>query len=754
MMIWKEKNRLIKLARYLKPFALSLALAIALLFAQAMCDLNLPNYMSNIVNVGIQQNGVERAAPDAMSENGMKLMRAFMLADEQALVDANYTLVDASQADASGKAYTAAYPDAPDKIYVRNTGLSEDALSALDTAFGTATWTMINVMRDYASAQGASGQAGMPAGADDIDLSRLYGMLPMLYALPEASVLDAHDKAVANDQMIRKQSGVLLARAFLSELGADMAAIQNRYIISVGVKMLAIALIGGIATVLVSLISSRVAAGTARNLRRDVFRRVESFSNNEFDRFSTASLITRCTNDVTQIQMLLSFGIRLVCYAPIMAVGGTIMALRKSAGMAWIIAAACTLLIGIILVVVSTVTPRFKLIQKLVDKLNLVSRENLTGLMVIRAFAAQDHERARFEGVNADLTKNTLFVNRMMVLLMPLMMLVMNGTTLLVVWVGAHQIADSAMQVGDLMAFIQYAMQIIMSFLMISMMFIFLPRASVSAERIAEVLDTESSVRDPEKPKHFDPAQPGVVEFRNVSFRYSDAEENALTGITFTALPGQTTAIVGPTGSGKSTIASLLLRFYDATEGRVLVCGADVRDVAQAALRAKIGYVPQKGVLLSGTVGSNLRYGRKDAADAELEQAAAVAQAAEFIDAKPERFEADIAQGGGNVSGGQKQRLSIARALVKKPEILVFDDSFSALDFRTDAALRQALRANTGESTVIVIAQRINTVMNAEQIIVLEDGKVVGRGTHRELLKSCPEYYEIASSQLSREELA
>lgn len=754
MMIWKEKNRLIKLARYLKPFALGLALAIALLFTQALCDLNLPNYMSNIVNVGIQQNGVEHAAPDAMSENGMKLMSAFMLADEKELVATNYTLADASCVDASGEAYTLAYPNASGNIYVRNEGISEDALTALDTAFGTATWTMINFMRDYAAAQGASSQGGMPTNADDIDLSKLYQMLPKLSMLPNSSIEAAHDKALANDVMILKQSGVLLAKAFLSELGADMAAIQARYIVSVGLKMLAIALAGGIATVLVSLISSRIAAGTARNLRRDVFCRVESFSNNEFDKFSTASLITRCTNDIAQIQMLLTTGIRLVCYAPIMAIGGIIMMLRKSTSMAWVIAAACALLIGIILVVVSIVTPRFKLIQKLVDKLNLVSRENLTGLMVIRAFAAQEHEKARFEGVNEELTKNTLFVNRMMVLLMPLMMLVMNGTTLLVVWVGAHQIADSAMQVGDLMAFIQYAMQIIMSFLMISMMFIFLPRASVSAERIAEVLDTHSSVRDPEKPKAFDPAKRGVVEFKNVSFRYSDAEENALTDITFTALPGQTTAIIGPTGSGKSTLASLLLRFFDATEGQILVDGADVRDVSQFALREKIGYVPQKGVLLSGTIGSNLRYGRKDAADAELAEAAAVAQAAEFIDAKEERFEADIAQGGTNVSGGQKQRLSIARALVKKPEILLFDDSFSALDFRTDAALRKALRAHTGDSAVLVIAQRINTIMNAEQIIVLEDGKIVGRGTHRELLKSCPEYYEIASSQLSREELA
>lgn len=751
-MIRKETNPLIKLAKYLKPFAAGLLLAVALLFAQAMCDLNLPNYMSDIVNVGIQQNGVEHAAPDAVSQNGMKLMTTFMIADEKALVEANYTLVDASSVNGEGEAYGDLYPDAVGQIYVWS-GADEQTLSDLDEAFGAATWTMINVMRDYAAAQGSTTSASMPTNAEDIDITQLYQMLPMLSQLPQAAVEAAHEKAIENDQMILKQSGILLAKVFLGELGADMNAIQNSYIVSVGVKMLAIALAGGVATVLVSLISSRIAAGTARNLRRAVFGRIESFSNDEFDRFSTASLITRCTNDITQIQMLLMMGIRLVCYAPIMAIGGTIMALRKSSGMAWIIAAACALLIGIILVVVSVATPKFKLIQKLVDKINLVSRENLTGMMVIRAFATQEHEKKRFEGVNADLTGTSLYVNRVMVLLMPIMMLVMNGMTLLVVWVGSHQIADSSMQVGDMMAFIQYAMQIIMSFLMISMMFIFLPRAAVSAERIAEVLGTEPSVNDPERPKTFDPAKKGLVEFRDVSFRYRDAEEDAVSHITFTARPGETTAIIGPTGSGKSTIASLLLRFYDATAGQVLVDGADVRDVTQKDLRGKIGYVPQKGVLLSGTIASNLRYGRRDATDAEVEEAARVAQAAEFIDEKPERFEAEIAQGGGNVSGGQKQRLSIARALVKNPEIFVFDDSFSALDFRTDAALRKALHAHTGESTIIVIAQRINTIMNAEQIIVLDDGKIVGRGTHRELLKSCPEYYEIASSQLSREEL-
>lgn len=742
-----------KLAKFLKPFAFGLVLAIALLFGQALCDLNLPNYMSDIVNIGIQQNGMEHGAPDAISQNGLKLMTSFMLDDEKQLVTSNYTLVDAAAPSANGKAYSSIYPKASGQIYVRN-AVDSDVYAKLDDAFGAATWTMINIMRDYASAQGGGNAATMPTNASDMDVTKLYQLLPMLAKLPTASLQAAHEKALANDATILKQSGVLLAKVFMRELGADMNAIQNAYIVKIGLKMLAIALLGGVATILVSLLSSRIAAGTARNLRKAVFHRIENFSNNEFDRFSTASLITRCTNDITQIQMLLMMGIRLLCYAPIMAVGGAVMALRKSASMSWIIAVACIVLIGILLAIMSVVTPKFKLIQKLVDKINLVSRENLSGMMVIRAFATQEHEKERFEGVNKDLTGTSLFVNRVMVFMMPFMMMIMNGMTILVVWVGAHQIAASSMQVGDMMAFIQYAMQIIMSFLMISMMFIFLPRAAVSADRIAEVLATESSVTDPRKPKAFDPANKGLVEFRNVSFRYHDAEEDALSGISFTARPGETTAIIGPTGSGKSTVASLLLRFYDATQGQVLVDGADVREVTQNALREKIGYVPQKGVLLSGTIASNLRYGRKDAPDEDVELAARVAQAAGFIEEKPERFDSEIAQGGTNVSGGQKQRLSIARALVKKPEILVFDDSFSALDFRTDAALRKALKEHTGESTIIVVAQRVNTIMNAEQIIVLDNGRVVGIGTHRDLLKTCPEYYEIASSQLSQEELA
>jgi len=529
---------------------------------------------------------------------------------------------------------------------------------------------------------------------------------------------------------------------------------QPKYIISTGAIMLLIALVGGAATVLVGFISARVATGVARNIRRDIFAKVGSFSHGEFDRFSTASLITRCTNDVTQIQMLLIIGLRMLCYAPIMGVGGVIMAVNKSASMSWIIAASVIALLGLTVIFMVAAIPKFKLIQKLIDRLNLVSRENLSGMMVIRAFGTQKHETGRFDKANRDLTDTHLFVNRVMAAVFPLMMLVMNGVSLLVIWVGAHKVAESAIQVGDMMAFMQYAILIIMSFLFISMMFVFVPRAAVSAERIAEVLSIEVSIKDPEKPRPFDANLKGLVEFRNVRFRYNGAQEDALRDITFTAKPGETTAIIGSTGAGKSTAANLVMRFYDVSDGQILVNGVDVREAKQSDLRDKIGYVPQKDVLLTGTIASNVKYGGGNASDAEVEAAVRVAQASNFIDEIPGKFASEIAQGGANVSGGQKQRISIARALAKNPEILIFDDSFSALDFKTDAALRRALREHAADVTVIVVAQRVGTVMNAEQIIVLNEGRIVGKGIHSELLKTCPEYLEIATSQMTKEELA
>ena len=744
---------LIKLVKYLKPFLVGLVVTVALLFIQAASDLNLPNYMSQIVNVGIQQSGIEHAAPDALSENGMKLMSAFMSDSEKELVLEHYALVTGTDTDANGNAYSETYPKAAEPFYVKDE-VGSDVQTQLDQAFGSATWTLMSVVKEMGGASSASNSESLESGEMNIDMAKLYQALPMIGSLPESVISAAREETLTTGDTMLKQSGILLAKAFNNELGVDVGAIQTAFIVKIGLQMLAIALVGGIATILVSFFSSRIAAGVAKNLRKDIFEKVEGFSSGEFDKFSTASLITRCTNDVTQIQMLLMIGIRMICYAPILGIGGIGMAIQKSPSMSWIIAVACVVLAGLILVVMSVTLPKFKLVQKLIDRLNLVSRENLSGMMVIRAFGAQSHEKTRFGAANQDLTGTQLFINRVMVFMMPVMMLIMNGITLVIVWVGAHQIASATMQVGDMMAFMQYAMQIISAFLMISMMFIFVPRAAISATRIAEVLGTRYTVIDPPSPKAFDANQKGLVEFRGVSFRYSGAEENALSDISFTALPGKMTAIIGPTGSGKSTLASLMLRFADVSRGQVLIGGMDVREVAQKDLRKRIGYVPQKGMLLSGTVASNIRYGNKDASDQEMEAVASVAQAMEFIQENPERFDASIAQGGTNVSGGQKQRLSIARALAKNPEIFIFDDSFSALDFKTDIALRRALKEHTSESTVIVVAQRVGTIMNAEQIIVLDDGRIVGCGTHRELLKNCPLYYEIASSQLSQEELA
>ncbi len=744
---------MVKLAKYLKPFLFGLALTIILLFGQAMSELNLPKYMAEIVNVGIQQGGIEHAAPEAMSAEGFRLMTTLMTEKEKQLLQESYALVSGAEKNADGKAYDSLYPGAGAKFYVQKE-VDSAARENLDRAFGTATWTLMNLASEMRSQAGQAG-AGEPSfEAKEIDITALYQVQPMLDRLPESAIAAAREKAMLNDEGLLRQSGIMLARAFYSELGLEISGRQTAYILKIGLVMLVIALLGGAATVLVGLLSSRISAGVARDLRKDLFTRIEGFSNREFDQFGAASLITRCTNDVTQIQMLLMIGIRMICYAPIIGIGGVIMAVNKSASMSWILAAVGAVLVGLILVVISIAMPKFKIMQKLVDRLNLVSRENLSGLMVIRAFGTQKHEQKRFGAANEELTETNLFVNRVMVFMMPVMMLVMNGVSVLVIWVGAGQIANSAMQVGDMMAFMQYAMQVIMAFLMLSMIFVFVPRAAVSAGRIAEVLGMENSVVDPESPAAFQADKRGLVEFEHVHFRYQGAEEDALRDITFTARPGETTAIIGPTGSGKSTIARLILRFYDVSRGQIIVGGADVRQVKREDLRAKIGYAPQKGALLAGTIASNISYGQKEASDSEVETAAEAAQAMEFIAEHPDRFAAEIAQGGANVSGGQKQRLSIARALARQADIYIFDDSFSALDFRTDAALRKGLKKQIGGSTVMIIAQRVGTIMHADQIIVLDQGQIVGRGTHRELLKKCPQYYEIASSQLAQEELA
>ena len=562
-----------------------------------------------------------------------------------------------------------------------------------------------------------------------------------------------NDKMKEMPDSILAQSAVVFVKQEYQAVGIDTDKLQNNYVLLTGAKMLGLALLSMLLTVLVGFIASRVAASLGKELRGRVFRKVVSFSHAELDRFSTASLITRSTNDIQQIQMLFVMLLRIVFYAPIIGIGGVIKVLNTNTSMAWIIAVAVMAVLTLVIVLFAVAMPRFKIMQKLVDKVNLVTREILTGLPVIRAFSTQKHEEERFDKANKDLTRTNLFVNRVMTTMMPMMMLIMNGITVLIMWNGAHGVDAGSMQVGDLMAFMQYTMQIVMAFLMISMFSIMLPRASVSAGRIEEVLQTEPVIRDPEQTVSFDDAKRGLVEFKIVSFRFPGAEENVLLNISFTAKPGETTAFIGSTGSGKSTLINLIPRFYDITEGELLVDGADVRRVSQHDLRAKIGYVPQKGVLFSGTIASNLRYGNNDASQEELDKAAQIAQAADFIGEKPDGFDSEISQGGTNVSGGQKQRLSIARAIAIHPEIYIFDDSFSALDYKTDVALRKALKEETAGSTVLIVAQRISTILHAEQIIVLDEGKIVGKGTHKELLKTCEVYQQIAMSQLSKEEL-
>ena len=741
-----------KLAKYLKPFILTLLVCFIMLFGQAMCDLNLPNLMSGIVNVGIQQKGVQNAAPEAISENGFLLMRVFMTDEQKALVDKSYQKVTAGGTSEEDKIYQEKYPILKSEtIYVRQTK-DKDSIEQLNDCFGKSSIAMISVMQQIAKQQSA-GAASVPDDMSKVDFSKVYSMLPMLEKLPNEMIAQGQKVAEEVDSSVRQQTGVMLTEQFYKEIGVDLQEIQNNYIGHTGFYMIVLTLLGAIATITVSFFASRIAAGVSKNLRRDVFRKVESFSNTEFDQFSTASLITRTTNDITQIQSLIMMGIRMICYAPIMGIGGIVMALDKSVSMSWVIAVGVIVLIGLILTIFAIALPKFKAIQKLVDKLNLVTREHLSGMMVIRAFGTQKFEENRFDQANKDLTNVNRFVNRVMAFMMPAMMFIMNTISLLIVWVGSHQIAESNMQVGDMMAYMQYAMQIIMAFLMISMMFIMVPRAAVSADRISEVLETEPVIRDKRKVKKLPENHTGKIEFKNVTFRYSGATDNVLENINFTALPGQTTAFIGSTGSGKTTLINLIPRFYDVTQGQILLDGVDIRDISQHELHENIGYVPQKAILFSGDISSNLRYGDKEASDETVKTAADVAQATEFILATEGGFHNPIAQGGGNVSGGQKQRLSIARALVKKAKVYIFDDSFSALDYKTDAKLRAELKGYTKDATVLIVAQRVSTIMNAEQIIVLDEGKIVGIGTHKELLKICPTYEEIASSQLSKEEL-
>ena len=739
------------IVKYLRAYIFVILICIALLFGQAMCDLSLPNLMSDIINVGIQQNGINQSAPDAVSADGMKLLRVFMTDSDKSTVDSKYSLV---KAENDGK-YSKEYPKSENTdIYVLS-GQPNDELGGI---FGRAAMAMMTFMQQSAQAQGQAAQqsGSLTEGLDNIDITRLYEMQPSLDAMPPAAFASAQDIAAQIDPTILKSVGVFMVKMLYEELGVDIDAIRSGYVLFAGFKMLLLTILGAVLTILVSFFASRTAAGMARSLRRDVFSKVESFSSAEFDKFSTASLITRTTNDITQVQQVIVMGIRMFFYAPIMGIGGVIMAVDKSVSMSWIIAIAVVVLLGLMIAVFAVAMPKFQLVQKQIDRPNLVTRESLSGLMVIRAFGTQRFEEKRFDTANSDLTKTNLFVNRVMVIMMPVMMLMMNGISLVIVWVGAHQIEASAMQVGDLMAYIQYAMQIIMAFLMLGIMFIMLPRAAVSANRVSELLAVKPTILDPKNPRTPGENPNGKLEFKNVCFRYGGAEEDVLHDISFTALPGQTTAFIGSTGSGKSTLVNLIPRFYDVTGGQILFDGIDIREMTQHELRRHIGYVPQKGVLFSGDIASNLAYGLGGEAvsDELLLESAEVAQATEFINSSEEGLRRDIAQGGANVSGGQKQRLSIGRAIVKKPPVYIFDDSFSALDFKTDAALRRALAQYTGNSTVLIVAQRVGTIMNADNIIVLDEGHVVGHGTHRELLAGCETYREIASSQLSAAELA
>lgn len=743
---------MLKLKRYAKPYLLLLLVAVVLLFGNAILELELPNVMSTIVNDGIQKGGITHAAPDAASPEAVALMTSLMSSDDAALVSASYAPVGADGLAALQKTC----PDAAAATLVLDSGVSADTRAALDTAFGRASYAMVQLMQQMAAQQGTgTGAADTSESASaSMDLSALAKFAPMIAQLPQSVRDTAVATAAAQQDSTLAQTGAVFAKGFYQQLGADTDAIQTKFILSAGLKMLGLCALVLICSVGAGYCLSRLGAGVARDLRRDVFTRVTQFTSNEMDKFSTASLITRTTNDITQVQNFLTMGLRMMCFAPIMGIGGLIMALRKAVSMAWIIAAAVVFLLGVILVLMAVVMPRFKKMQSLIDRLNLVSREGLSGMMVIRAFSTQDFEEKRFDKANKDLTGNTLFVNRSMAVLMPLMMFLMNGICLLIVWVGAKQVSESTLLVGDMMAFMQYAMHVIISFLFISMMFVMVPRASVSAERIHEVLATESTVLDPAAPQHLPAPVRGEVRFDDVAFRYAGAEEDVLSHISFTAKPGQTTAFIGATGSGKSTLINLIPRFYDVTGGRITIDGVDVRSLTQHELRQNIGYVPQKGVLFSGDIASNLRYGDENASDETLRAAAETAQATEFIDTLEDGFETPISQGGTNVSGGQRQRLSIARALVKKAPVYILDDTFSALDFKTDAKLRAALKEYTGNSTVLIVAQRVSTIMHANQIVVLDEGRIAGIGTHAELLKTCGTYREIAQSQLSKEELA
>lgn len=744
-----------EILKHLKKSWKTICLIVVLLIVQAMCDLSLPDYTSRIINVGVQQSGIEESYPEAIRQSSLQNVLLFADEKDKKEIENAYKLVDKdSLSSKEYEKYLKKYPALEkEKIYLLKDSLSKEEKEKLGDAM--AKPLLIEYMLTSKSDEAVKIQENikkeMPEAMRSMSIMEIFSKMPA-ESLTEmqGKMKESFDKM---PDSIVSQSAITSISDEYKALGMDTDAMQTNYIILAGLKMLGIALLSMIATIGVGFMGARTAARLAKDLRNSVFEKVLSYSTTEFKKFGVASLITRSTNDIQQIQMLMIFTLRTIFYAPIIGIGGVIKVLNTNVSMAWIIALAVGIILGIMLLMFLFVMPKFKIVQKLIDRLNLVTREILNGIPVVRAFSNQKHEEKRFDKANKDLRKTTLFVDRAMSILMPTMMFVMNSICILIVWKGAHGIEDGIMQVGDMLAFIQYTMQIVMAFLMISMFSIMMPRASVSASRVSEVLRTKPVITEPKNPKTYSKRIKGLVEFKDVTFRYPDSDEDVLTDITFTANPGETTAFIGSTGSGKSTLINLIPRLFDVTEGEILVDGVNVKDVNTYDLHKKIGFVPQKGTLFSGTIESNIKYGNKEATPEEVKRASDIAMASSFIKDKEEGYNSPISQGGTNVSGGQKQRLSIARAIATDPEIYIFDDSFSALDFKTDAALRKNLKKETKGATVLIVAQRISTIMNAEQIIVLDEGKIVGKGTHKELLKSCPIYKEIALSQLGEEEL-
>ena len=738
------------LFKYAASYWKAMIAILLILVLQAYCDLSLPAYTSDIVNVGIQQGGMEDEVPRQIATEEMEKLLLFVSEDDQQTVMDAYTEDNTSY---KKEAYVLKDSVAEDEHTLRKLKeiLQIPMMMTSGIESGSDTTKQMEEKLKEQMSQGMSQGMQQSVPLDDMSMFDLLKMLP---AEQRATMVEKIEEQMSEmPDTILDQAAVSFCKSAYKDLGMDMDQTQIHYLLKTGGQMAALALLGMVASIMVAFLASRVGASAGRDLRSGVFHKVVGFSNNEFNHFSTASLITRSTNDIQQIQMLIVMLLRMVLYAPILAIGGVLQVMKTNVSMSWIIGLAVIIIAFVVLLLFLVVMPKFKVLQNLVDKLNLVTREILTGLPVIRAFSTEKHEEERFDDANRTLTKTNLFVNRAMTFMMPVMMLVMNGVSVLIVWTGAHGISDGQMQVGDMMAFIQYTMQIIMGFLMLCMISIMLPRAAVAADRVEEVLKSETMIHDPKQEKHFPEDGKGVLTFNHVSFRYPGADEDVLEDITFTAKPGETTAIIGSTGSGKSTLVNLIPRFYDVTSGDITLDGVDIREVKQHELREKLGYVPQKGVLFSGDIASNIMFGNSHGSDDEMIEAAEIAQATEFIDTKPEKYKSPISQGGSNVSGGQKQRLSIARAIAKHPQVFIFDDSFSALDYKTDVTLRRALAEKTSGSTVLIVAQRISTILHAEQIIVLDEGKVAGKGTHAELLKNCPVYREIAESQLSRKEL-